>query len=36
MDGRAKNSRPLDIRYIAGFIDGEGYISITKTKKGKK
>lgn len=33
MNRTTKNSEPLDIRYIAGFIDGEGCISITKTKK---
>lgn len=33
MDGRETHKTELDIRYIAGFIDGEGCISITKTKK---
>lgn len=30
----AENREPLDIKYLAGFIDGEGCIGITRTKNG--
>ena len=30
----ATNKKELDIRYLAGFVDGEGCIDITRTKNG--
>ena len=30
----AGNKEPLDIKYLAGFVDGEGCIGITRTKNG--
>lgn len=30
----ATNKKELDIRYLAGFVDGEGCIGITRTKNG--